>query len=102
MENTRFEDLDGKKESGHDPELGQYWDSRCDLFVHDAFGTALRKHAQYVGIATHMKTTAAGFLMEKEIQFLGDAVEQLKHPYFDILGGEQVSDKIGVIENLVL
>lgn len=101
MENTRFEDLDGKKESGNDPELGKYWASLGDLFVNDAFGTAHRKHASNVGIASNMKQTAAGFLMEKEIKFLGDAVDNPKHPFIAILGGAKVSDKIGVIENLV-
>ncbi|HAT55158.1 MAG TPA: phosphoglycerate kinase, partial [Lactobacillus sp.] len=73
FENTRFEDLDGKKESGNNPELGQYWASLGDVFVNDAFGTAHREHASNVGIATAMKTAgkpvAAGFLMEKEIKF---------------------------------
>lgn len=101
MENTRFEDLDGKKESGNDPELGKYWASLGDLFVNDAFGTAHRSHASNVGIASNMKQTAAGFLMEKEIKFLGDAVDNPKHPFIAILGGAKVSDKIGVIENLV-
>ncbi|KRM72376.1 phosphoglycerate kinase [Lacticaseibacillus brantae] len=101
MENTRFEDLDGKKESGNDPELGKYWASLGDLFVNDAFGTAHRAHASNVGIASNMPQTAAGFLMEKEIKFLGDAVDDPKHPFVAILGGAKVSDKIGVISNLV-
>jgi phosphoglycerate kinase len=101
MENTRFEDLDGKKESGNDPELGKYWASLGDLFVNDAFGTAHRSHASNVGIASNMPQTAAGFLMEKEIKFLGDAVQNPKHPFVAILGGAKVSDKIGVIRNLV-
>ncbi|KRM88406.1 phosphoglycerate kinase [Lacticaseibacillus thailandensis] len=101
MENTRFEDLDGKKESGNNPELGKYWASLGDLFVNDAFGTAHRSHASNVGIASNMAQTAAGFLMEKEIKFLGDAVENPKHPFVAILGGAKVSDKIGVIRNLV-
>ncbi|KRO16611.1 phosphoglycerate kinase [Lacticaseibacillus saniviri] len=101
MENTRFEDLDGKKESGNDPEPGKYWASLGDLFVNDAFGTAHRAHASNVGIASNMPQTAAGFLMEKEIKFLGDAVDDPKHPFVAILGGAKVSDKIGVISNLV-
>ncbi|WP_127848901.1 phosphoglycerate kinase [Lacticaseibacillus hulanensis] len=101
MENTRFEDLDGKKESGNNPELGKYWASLGDLFVNDAFGTAHRSHASNVGIASNMKQTAAGFLMEKEIKFLGDAVENPQHPFVAILGGAKVSDKIGVISNLI-
>lgn len=101
MENTRFEDLDGKKESGNDPELGKYWASLGDLFVNDAFGTAHRSHASNVGIASNMKQTAAGFLMEKEIKFLGEAVDNPVHPFVTILGGAKVSDKIGVIDNLI-
>ncbi|GEK28792.1 phosphoglycerate kinase [Furfurilactobacillus siliginis] len=105
FENTRFEDLDGKKESGNDPELGQYWASLGDMFVNDAFGTAHRSHASNVGIATAMKAAgkpvAAGFLMEKEIKFLGNAVDNPVHPFVAILGGAKVSDKIGVIDNLL-
>lgn len=105
FENTRFEDLDGKKESGNDQELGQYWASLGDEFVNDAFGTAHRSHASNVGIATAMKAAnkpvAAGFLMEKEIKFLGNAVDNPKHPFVAILGGAKVSDKIGVIDHLL-
>ncbi|WP_461213283.1 phosphoglycerate kinase [Lacticaseibacillus sp. GG6-2] len=101
VENTRFEDLDGKKESKNDPELGKYWASLGDLFVNDAFGTAHRSHASNVGISSNMPQAAAGFLMEKEIKFLGDAVENPKHPFVAILGGAKVSDKIGVISNLI-
>ncbi|KRL56584.1 MAG: phosphoglycerate kinase [Furfurilactobacillus sp.] len=105
FENTRFEDLDGKKESGNNPELGQYWASLGDVFVNDAFGTAHREHASNVGIATAMKaagkSVAAGFLMEKEIKFLGNAVDNPVHPFVAILGGAKVSDKIGVIDNLL-
>ncbi|MCI1985212.1 MAG: phosphoglycerate kinase [Lactobacillus sp.] len=101
MENTRFEDLDGKKESKNDPELGKYWASLGDLYVNDAFGTAHRSHASNVGISSNMPQAAAGFLMEKEIKFLGDAVENPKHPFVAILGGAKVSDKIGVISNLI-
>lgn len=100
FENTRFEDIDGKKESKNDAELGQYWASLGDLFVNDAFGTAHRAHASNVGIATHLKT-AAGFLMEKEIKFIGGAVDEPVRPFVAILGGAKVSDKIGVIENLL-
>ena len=105
FENTRFEDLDGKKESGNDQELGQYWASLGDEFVNDAFGTAHRSHASNVGVATAMKAAnkpvAAGFLMEKEIKFLGNAVDNPKHPFVAILGGAKVSDKIGVIDHLL-
>ncbi|MCH4124019.1 MULTISPECIES: phosphoglycerate kinase [Levilactobacillus] len=105
MENTRYEDVkDGeyvKRESGNDPELGKYWASLGDVFVNDAFGTAHRSHASNAGIAANMAQTAAGFLMEKEIKFIGGAVDNPEHPFVAILGGAKVSDKIGVIDNLL-
>ena len=100
MENTRYEDLDGKKESGNDSELGAYWASLADLYVNDAFGTAHRAHASNVGIASHLDS-AVGFLIEKELNVLGNAVDNPVRPMSVILGGSKVSDKIGVIENLV-
>lgn len=100
VENTRFEDLDGKKESKNDPELGNYWASLGDVFVNDAFGTAHREHASNVGISTHLET-AAGYLMEKEIKFIGGVVNDPQKPVVAILGGAKVSDKINVIKNLV-
>jgi phosphoglycerate kinase len=100
VENTRFEDLDGKKESKNDEELGAYWASLGDVFVNDAFGTAHRSHASNVGIASR-KETAAGFLMEKEIRYIGQTVANPERPFVAILGGAKVSDKIGVIENLL-
>lgn len=104
FQNTRFEDLDRKKESKNDPELGKYWASLGDLFVNDAFGTAHRAHASNVGIAANIGegNTAAGFLMEKEIKFIGGAVDAPERPLVAILGGAKVSDKIGVIENLLV
>ena len=102
FENTRFEDVEGKKESGNNPELGAYWASLGDVFVNDAFGTAHRAHASNVGIASNIKGEAvAGFLMEKEIKFIGDAVDNPVRPFVAILGGAKVSDKISVIENLL-
>lgn len=105
VENTRFEDLDGKKESGNDPELGQYWASLGDVFVNDAFGTAHRSHASNVGISEAMKSNGkdavAGYLLEKEIKFLGDAVDNPVRPFVAILGGSKVSSKIGVINHLL-
>ena len=100
FENTRFEDLDGKKESKNDPELGKYWASLGDLFVNGAFGTAHRAHASNVGIASQLES-AAGFLMEKEIKFIGGAVDNPERPFVAILGGAKVSDKIGVINSLL-
>jgi len=104
FENTRFEDLDGKKESKNDPELGKYWASLGDLFVNDAFGTAHRAHASNTGIANAIGAgkSAAGFLMEKEIKFIGAAVDSPERPLVAILGGAKVSDKIGVIKNLLV
>ena len=101
FENTRFEDLDGKKESKNDPELGKYWASLGDVFVNDAFGTAHRAHASNVGVASNMAESAVGFLIEKEINFIGGAVDNPERPLIAILGGAKVSDKIGVIENLL-
>ena len=101
FENTRFEDIDGKKESKNDPELGAYWASLGEVFVNDAFGTAHRAHASNAGIAANIKTTVAGFLMEKEINFIGGAVDNPVRPFVAILGGAKVSDKISVIENLI-
>lgn len=102
FENTRYEDLDGKKESKNNLELGAYWASLGDLFVNDAFGTAHRAHASNQGIASHFPTeSAAGFLLEKEIKFIGGAVDNPARPFVAILGGAKVSDKISVIENLL-
>lgn len=101
LENTRFEDLDGKKESKNDPELGKYWASLGEVFVNDAFGTAHRAHASNVGIASNLKDAVAGFLVEKEIKFIGGAVDNPARPFVAILGGAKVSDKISVIENLL-
>ena len=101
FENTRFEDLDGKKESKNDPELGKYWASLGEVFINDAFGTAHRAHASNAGIAANTDVVAAGFLMEKEIEFIGGAVDNPVRPFVAILGGAKVSDKISVIENLI-
>lgn len=101
FENTRFEDIIGKKESKNDPALGAYWASLGDVFVNDAFGTAHRAHASNQGIASHHRDSVAGFLMEKEIKFIGEAVDNPVRPFVAILGGAKVSDKISVIENLL-
>lgn len=99
VENTRFEDIDGKKESKNDKELGKYWASLGDLFINDAFGTVHRSHASNVGIASNLKS-AVGFLVEKELSVLSELKCPSK-PFIVILGGSKVSDKIGVINNLV-
>ncbi len=96
FENTRFE----AGETKNDADLGAYWASLGDVFVNDAFGTAHREHASNVGVATHLET-AAGFLMEKEIAYIGGIVEAPERPFVAILGGAKVSDKIAVIESLI-
>lgn len=96
FENTRFE----AGETKNDVDLGKYWASLGELFVNDAFGTAHRAHASNKGIAANLET-AAGFLMEKEINFIGGVVDAPARPLVAILGGAKVSDKIGVIENLI-
>lgn len=101
MQNTRYEDLNGKKESSNDPELGTYWASLADVYINDAFGTIHRAHASNVGIPTNLKENSAfGFLIEKELNAL-NILENPDRPFMVILGGAKVSDKIGVIENLV-
>lgn len=100
VENTRFEDLDFKKESSNDSELGKYWASLGDIFINDAFGTSHRSHASNVGIATYLPS-GIGFLIEKEIDNLSSVINNPKRPFTVILGGSKVSDKIGVVDNLV-
>ena len=102
VENTRFEDIDGKKESKNDPELGKYWAGLgAGIFVNDAFGTTHRAHASNVGISANVDKAVAGFLLENEIAYIQEAVEAPVRPFVAILGGSKVSDKIGVIENLL-
>ena len=100
MENTRFEDLEEKKESNNDKNLGKYWASLGDIFINDAFGTIHREHASNVGIATNLPN-GIGFLVEEEIKKLNKLINKPKKPYIIVLGGAKVSDKIGVIENLI-
>lgn len=101
FENTRFEDVDGKKESGCDQELANYWASLVDMVVIDAFGTAHRAHASNVGISNASDIAVSGFLIEKEIDFLNNALTNPKRPFVAIVGGAKVSDKIGVIKQLL-
>lgn len=101
IENTRFEDLDGKKESKNDPQLGKYWASLGDVFVNDAFGTAHRAHASNVGIATYIKDSCIGFLIEKELTMLNKVVINPERPFVAVIGGAKVSDKIDVIKQLL-
>ena len=99
IQNTRYEDLEGQKESKNNSELGKYWASLGDIFINDAFGTAHRAHASNVGIASHLPS-ALGFLIEKELKALS-TLEKPAHPFIVILGGAKVVDKIGVIKRLV-
>ena len=99
IQNTRYEDLDGKKESSNEEELGAYWASLGDVFINDAFGTIHRAHASNCGIAKHLPS-AFGFLVENELSHLSE-LDNPERPYVVILGGAKVSDKIEVIENLV-
>ncbi len=101
VENTRFEDLDGKKESGNDSELAAYWASLGDVFINDAFGTAHRSHASNVGIASNIEVSAIGFLIEKELKYLSEALTDVKRPFISVIGGAKVSDKINAIRRLL-
>lgn len=96
MQNTRYE----AGESKNDADLAAYWASLGDLFVTDAFGSVHRAHASTVGIANHLPS-ALGFLVEKEVKFLTEAIYNPQRPFVAILGGAKVSDKINVIENLL-
>ena len=96
LENTRF--YPGEKQN--DPDMGKELASLAEIFVNDAFGTAHRAHASNVGVAEFLPS-AAGFLLEKEIVYLGNAIENPKRPFTAILGGAKVSGKIDVIRNLI-
>jgi phosphoglycerate kinase len=96
LENTRFH----PEEKQNDPAFAAKLASLADLYVNDAFGSAHRAHASTEGVA-HYLPAVAGLLMEKELEFLGDALASPKRPYVAILGGAKISDKIGVIENLL-
>ncbi len=100
LENTRYEDLDGEKESSNDIELGKYWASLGDLFINDAFGTSHRAHASNVGIASNLPS-GIGLLVEKELNKMVPVIDNPARPFIVIMGGAKVSDKIEVIDNLV-
>ncbi len=100
LENTRFEDLNGKLESGNDKALGEYWASLGDIFINDAFATSHRSHASNVGIASNLPS-GIGFLVEDEIKNLSIALNSPKRPVALILGGAKVTDKIGIIKNFI-
>ncbi|MFN2290309.1 MAG: phosphoglycerate kinase [Anaerolineae bacterium] len=96
LENTRFH----PEEKANDPEFARQLAGLAELYVNDAFGSAHRAHASTEGVA-HDLPAVAGFLMEKEIEFLGRVLAEPEHPFIAILGGAKISDKIGVIENLL-
>ena len=97
LENTRFRPEEEKNEDSFSQELA----SLCDVYVNDAFGTAHRAHCSTAGVAKYVKESAVGYLMEKEIQYLGNALDDPKRPFAVILGGSKVSSKISVIDNLL-
>jgi len=97
LENLRFH----PEEEANDPVFSEKLASLCDVYINDAFGTAHRAHASTAGMAQYVKDKGVGFLMEKEIQYLGKLLENPEKPFIAILGGAKVSDKIGVIQNLL-
>lgn len=97
LENTRYRKEETKNEEAFSKELA----SICDIFVNDAFGTAHRAHCSNVGVASLVETAAVGYLMQKEIDFLGNAVNNPVRPFVAILGGAKVADKLNVISNLL-
>ncbi|MCR4960678.1 MAG: phosphoglycerate kinase, partial [Lachnospiraceae bacterium] len=97
LENTRYRVEETKNGENFSKELGEL----ADIFVNDAFGSAHRAHSSTVGVASFVDTTVSGYLMKKEIDFLGNAVEDPKRPFIAVLGGSKVSSKISVIENLL-
>jgi phosphoglycerate kinase len=97
LENLRFH----PEEEGNEEKFSKKLASLADYYVNDAFGTAHRTHASTVGITKFMKKSAAGLLMEKELEYLGKVLRHPEHPFVAILGGAKVSDKIGVIQNLL-
>ncbi|UVO15855.1 phosphoglycerate kinase [Mesomycoplasma ovipneumoniae] len=101
LENTRFQDLENKAESKNDPELGKYWASLGDVFINDAFGTLHRAHASNVGIATYIKESAIGYLVKEELDALSKIVFEPQKPFYAIIGGAKISDKIGIISTLL-
>lgn len=101
LENTRFQDLNNKAESKNDAELGRYWASLGDVFINDAFGTLHRAHGSNVGIATYIKESAIGYLVKEELDALSKLIFSPQRPFYAIIGGAKISDKIGIISTLL-
>jgi len=97
IENLRFY----KEETNNDPEFAKRLAKLGDIYINDAFGTAHREHASTEGVTKYFEQCAAGYLMQKELKYLGEAIENPKHPFLAILGGAKISDKIDVIANLL-
>ena len=97
LENLRFYPGEEK----NDPEFSKQLASLCDIYINDAFGAVHRAHASTVGMVRYVKEKGAGFLIKKELKYLGEALSNPKRPFVAMLGGAKVSDKIGVIENLL-
>ena len=97
LENTRYRAEETKNGEEFAKQLGSF----ADIFVNDAFGTAHRAHSSNVGVVSHVETAVAGYLIEKELKYLGNAVNDPARPFVTILGGAKVSDKLSVIENLL-
>lgn len=100
VENTRFEDIDGKKESSCDLELSKYWASLGDIFVNDAYGVCHRSHASNVGISKFLPS-CLGLLVEEEIEKIDGIIKENTSPYILLMGGKKISDKTLVIESLI-
>lgn len=100
MENTRFEDIDGKKESSCDEALSKYWSTLGSVLVNDAFGTTHRKHASNYGIAKYIDS-CYGFLIKEELEGLSPVINNVEHPFAVIMGGAKVDDKIKLIRSLL-
>ena len=100
IENTRFEDVLGKKETNCDEKLSKYWASLGDIFINDAYGTCHRAHASVVGIPKYLPS-GVGFLVEKEVQKLDNILKSDTHPFVAILGGKKVDDKISLTQSLL-
>ena len=100
LENTRFMDLDGKRESGNDLELAAFWASLGDVFINDAFGSMHRAHASTAGIAKYLEH-GIGFLVEKELANLDILVNNTPHPFGVFMGGAKVDDKLPIIKSLL-